>query len=453
VSTALGVASVSFVLVDLLNNGLIDHNIASNIGNDVLVSALSPDRIDSSQQSNGAKSQLNLFLYNITQNQGWRNVGYPSRNSNGDRIDNPPLAINLHYLLTAYGVEQFHAEILLGYAMQLFHETPFLPRDAIRKSLAAPSLVGAGQGLAPYMSNLFSSELAEQVEQIKIWPETLSTEEISRLWTAFQAKYRPTAAYQVSVVLIESRASTKSALPVLTRNIQAIPLRNPVIDQVLSQKNAASPADPDQMILPGYNLVLQGNSLKGQSTTFVIISGTAIIPPAATLKDTSITVPLPSSLLPGQQGAIVQQSVTYGTSGVLYPGFESNQVTFLLHPTILSVAAANTQGGGSNPRSGDLLLTVNPPIGPNQNVQIALNQYLTGSPPADEPLAYTIQVPPRVLLQSPPSSPPPPSPNIQASFDGILPGTYVVRIQVDGADSPLGVDANGFFATPQVNIP
>jgi hypothetical protein len=418
----------------------------------VVVSAVSPDRVDFAQQSTQAKSQLNLYLYNVTQNQGWRNVGYPSRNSNGDRIDNPPLAVNLHYLLSAYGMEPFHSEILLGYGMQLFHETPFLPRDAIRKSLAAPSLVAAGQGLPPFMSSLFTSELAEQVEQIKIWPETLSTEEISRLWTAFQAKYRPTAAYQVSVVLIESRATTKTAPPVIRRNVQAITLQKPRIDQILSQKTPADPPDPDQMIVAGYILVLRGSQLKGQNTT-VLLSGLQVVPPAASLQDISITFPLPAGLLAGPQSVQVLQSVTYVLNNQTYPGFESNQASFVLHPVIQSVSLANVQGSASDPRSGDLLLTVSPPVGPTQDVRVALNQYLTGSPPSDTPLAYTFQLPPRVQLQSPPSSVPPPSPNLQASFSGVLPGTYVVRVQIDGADSPLSADANGFFAFPQVTIP
>ena len=38
---------------------------------------------------------------------------------------------------------------------------------------------------------------------------------MSRLWTAIQAHYRPTAAYVVSVVLIEARQPTRQALPVL----------------------------------------------------------------------------------------------------------------------------------------------------------------------------------------------------------------------------------------------
>lgn len=40
---------------------------------------------------------------------------------------------------------------------------------------------------------------------------------MSRLWSAIQAHYRPTVAYVVSVVLIESRRPSRKALPVLSR--------------------------------------------------------------------------------------------------------------------------------------------------------------------------------------------------------------------------------------------
>src|ERR1043165_6593396 len=98
-SSALAIASVTAVLRDLLNNGLIDSNISSGIGN-VIVWTLSPDRIDIT--SNDQQSQLNLFLYQVTPNAAWRNAGLPARNANGERISNPPLALNLHCLLTAY---------------------------------------------------------------------------------------------------------------------------------------------------------------------------------------------------------------------------------------------------------------------------------------------------------------------------------------------------------------
>jgi len=161
-SNALAIASVTAVLKDLLNNGLIDHKVDASVG-EVIVSTLPPDRIDALDSQK--KSRLNLFMYQVTPNVGWRNVGLPARNGNGDRVRNPPLALDLHYLLSAYGAEELHAEILLGYGMQLFHETPVLTREAIRRSLAPPSPVTAGGDLPPAMAALFTSELADQVER------------------------------------------------------------------------------------------------------------------------------------------------------------------------------------------------------------------------------------------------------------------------------------------------
>lgn len=214
-STALAIASVTLVLKDLLNDGLINNKASGATAGEIEVSALPPDRIDVADTAQ--KSRLNLYMYQATSNQGWSNMGLPSRDSRGDGIANPPLALNLHYLLTAYGFGELQGEILLGYGMQLLHENPVLTRGAIKRSLTS---VNIPPGRLPEnLSALSTSELAEQIEQIKVTLEPTSTEEMSKLWTAFQAKYRPTAAYQVSVILIESRKPVRSPLPVLTRGI------------------------------------------------------------------------------------------------------------------------------------------------------------------------------------------------------------------------------------------
>jgi len=212
-SSPLALAAVTAVLRDLLNNGLIDHNITGALGNNVTVTAVPPDTI--AIDSTNARTQLNLFLYQVTPNAGWRNVGLPSRDERGTRLTNPPLALDLHYLLTAYGAAELHSEILLGYAMHLLHETPVLDRQAIRTALSGGTVDSSI--LPPAFQALAAADLADQVEQIKITPETLSTEEMSKLWSAIQGHYRPTAAYHLSVVLIESRRATRNALPVLTR--------------------------------------------------------------------------------------------------------------------------------------------------------------------------------------------------------------------------------------------
>ena len=75
---------------------------------------------------------------------------------------NQPLALDLHYLLTAYGAEDLHAELLLGYAMQLLHETPVLTRQSIRTALL-PSPVN-GSILPAALQALSASDLADQVD-------------------------------------------------------------------------------------------------------------------------------------------------------------------------------------------------------------------------------------------------------------------------------------------------
>src|ERR1700743_1751623 len=237
-STALAIASVTQVLKDLLNDGLINNDVTGTLGVNVKVTSLPPDRIDTTLASED--SQLNLFMYHTTTNMGWRNEGFPSLNAKGERISNPPLALDLHYLLSAYGSTELHPEILVGYGMQLLHETPVLTRDAIKTSLALNPSVPPAQ-LPQYLRMLSTSELADQIEQIKITPQALSTEEIYKLWAAFLTRYRPTSAYHVSVVLIESKKSTKAALPVLQRNNYIVPFQQPVINKVQSQSAEGAP--------------------------------------------------------------------------------------------------------------------------------------------------------------------------------------------------------------------
>lgn len=212
-SNALAIAGVTAVLRDLLNDGLINHNVSGVLGSTVLVSVLPPDRV----VAGGVEaSQLNLFLRQVTPNSGWRNEGMPSRDGSGrHRLSNPPLALDLHYLLSAYSGGDLHAEILLGYAMQLLHEAPVLTRQAIQTALAPSPGVGTALPLA--LRALADSGLESQLEQIRITPEYLNTEEMSKIWTAIQSHFRPTAAYVVSVVLIQARGPVRTPLPVLSR--------------------------------------------------------------------------------------------------------------------------------------------------------------------------------------------------------------------------------------------
>ncbi|MGB3656141.1 MAG: DUF4255 domain-containing protein [Rivularia sp. (in: cyanobacteria)] len=204
-SNALSIAAVTATIKNLLENGLVSDAIAASVG-DVLVSAIPPDKI---QVGTDERAQINLFLYHVTQN---RNVDWISRtsdNKDNPRSTNPPLALDLHYLLTAYGPKDFQSEILLGYAMQLLHSSPIIKFEVIESALKNSSQTSTSSVFSQALAGISVSDLARQIGQIKVSPEFLSMEDTSKIWSALQTNYRPSATYNASMVLIESGSTDK----------------------------------------------------------------------------------------------------------------------------------------------------------------------------------------------------------------------------------------------------
>ena len=411
-SNALAIASVTAVLKNLLTNGLIGSDSVASVG-DFSVTTLPPDRIRGEQATEA--SQLNLFLHQVTPNPGWRNAALPSRNSAGEPTTNPALALDLHYLLTAYGTENLASEILLGTAMQLLHETPALSREVIRTSLTHAGTAGLP---APVLQALAEAQLADQLEQIKITPEFLNTEEMSKLWTALGTHYRPSAAYQVSVVLIEGRRPLKPALPVRERNMYALPFQQP---RVVSVQAASGPGDS---ILPGGTILIKGLNLRGETTT-VLSDGFAVPVPASDVSPVQITVALPDTLRAGIHALQVANEFNLGTPPVPHRGIESNVAAFLLHPKITVPA----------PAAGSIAITFNPKVAKAQRVRLLLNE--TPAPANRPACAYSLSAPKDNGITDAAVED---TATISFPLTGVEAGDYFVRVQVDGAESALITD-------------
>ncbi|OUC11746.1 MAG: hypothetical protein B0A82_26520 [Alkalinema sp. CACIAM 70d] len=417
-SNALAIGAVTAVIKNLLENGLIRQGIPSILGGMPTITVLSPDPEGGGATNGQTVDRLNLFLYQTNPNPSWRNVGLPSRNSSGDRISNPPLALDLHYLITAYTKDAFHAEILLGHAMQLLHEMPVLSRDVIRSALR--NLASSSE---PAARALATSDLAEQLEQIKLSAQPMSTEEVSKLWSAIQTQYRPTVVYQASIVLIESQKSTKSALPVRERRLHIVPFEQPVIAAV-----------KPQIATPGSQLTLEGRNFRSQQVT-VNFGAVAIAPDR--LNDQEVQVTVPSNLSAGINTLQIQQLLDFGPDSGLHQGFESNLMPFVLAPKILQIAASE------GIRSGNVTVTVQviPIVRKNQQVTLFLNQQ-GGS------TGYSANLPPRDADSN----------QLSFTFPNVKAGQYLARLRVDGAASPLEIDDNPNSSTfnqyiqPSVNL-
>ena len=134
--------------------------------------------------------RVNLFLYRVTENPFLANQEIPGHGSTNG-YGHPPLSLNLHYLVTAYGltttagIDDPHddrtAQYLLGSTMRILHDLPILTRDLVNEP-----------------------ELNDAFEKAKLTLEPLTTEDVSKVWTALNRSYRLSAAYEASVVQIES---------------------------------------------------------------------------------------------------------------------------------------------------------------------------------------------------------------------------------------------------------
>ncbi len=412
-STALAVAAVTQALKNLLTDGVLDDEVAAQVG-DVSVTALPPDRVP--VDGADARSQLNLFLYQVIENAAWRNMGYPAFGSDGTRISNPPLALDLHYLLMAYGAQELHSEILLGYGMQVLHDTPQLSRDGLRAALAGVTPPDPN-ALPPQLRAIASSGLADQFELVKLTPEVLSTEEISRLWTAFGAKYRTSAAYVASCVLIQQTTPVAAAKRVAQANLQVQTFLNPQLDTLAPLLAAA-----------GDTLTLGGSQLWQPGVTTVQV-GTAASPLLAGAGATQLQVIVPDTVPAGVQPVYVVQAVDFGAQGGgLHPGVESNSIAFMLIPRFDPLP-------GNIARGDTLTLTVTPPVGIDQDVSVLFGEVAVAVPPRPEPAA-------------PPYTTTTISVIVPAS---LTPGPTLVQLSVDGAASAL-TPPGGPFTAPSIEV-
>lgn len=192
---ALHLASITAVLKHRLENGLVECGVPAAIGGDVIVSTQPPDRISTTTDE---RAQLNLFLYQAAPQTGLVGNGWRRGEGSGPSLA-PRLSLELYYLLTAYGAHDYQPEILLGYALQWLHQTPVLGAASMRAALVACAEAGAGRGLPRALVEPTLQALETFPVEMRLSLQFLSLEEMSKLWSALQARYRPSLVYKVSL--------------------------------------------------------------------------------------------------------------------------------------------------------------------------------------------------------------------------------------------------------------
>jgi hypothetical protein len=325
-----------------------------------------------------APGEVNIYLYQVTPNAALRNAELVVRRGDGTLIRRPQLALDLHYLLSFYGDD-------LKLIPQILMGATASMLHAQPHPAAEDIPSGEGHPFA-------ATGLDQQVERLRFVPMMLSHDELSKLWSIFfQVPYTLSLSYLCSVVLIEADLTPEPALPIRRADWIATPALPPQIEQV----------NP-QVVLPGGKITLRGRNLRKEDT--VRVAGRDTTPEAVAAG--ALVVPLPEGLAAGVHTVQVVR---------LPRGPASNTAAFVLQPVVREVQAD----------PGKLRLRVEPPVAPGQSVSVLLNE--VGS---NQPASAVL------VLRNPQGA------ELEVAVPTVAAGTYLVRVQVDGAASNLEVDAD-----------
>ncbi len=401
-SNYLAIATVTETLRHVLEHFL-QQDVSGATGTSVR-----PSGLNNTGTGNGLPAVgVNVCLYQIMPNATARNLDLPTRRSDASQVQRPRAAIDLHYMLSAYGAEAtLEPQRVIGSVIRTIHTYSFLSRDFIDEAVAGASF-------------LLNSDLSRDIELVKFTPLALTLDELSRVWSVyFQTSYALSVCYQASVVYLEDTSTPAAALPVRLPNIVTTPILVPSIDSISPQPATA-----------GALLTITGDNVGVAGPNIVIGDASPI--PATVVSSSEITFTLPPTTPAGVSALSIVQLVNFGTtaSPQLRPGVASSVAPMALAPTITSLNPPSVARGAK------LTVAFDTPIGRAQSVAL-----LVGS--------NAILLPGRLATD----------PATAQSFDFTIPadlptGTALVRLQVDGVESALTYDASvSSYTKPTVII-
>ena len=413
-SNFLTIATVTATLQQALQEALL---------NDVKEATVTTVRPDRDADSNQARA--NIYLYQVTPNAAFRNNDLPSRNSSGELVQRPRAALDLHYLISCYGEESdLQPQRLLGSIVRRLHEQPMLTRKMMQETIAA----------RPVLSK---SNLIEEVEHVKFTPSALTLEELSKLWSVFfQARYALSAAYQASIVFIDGEETPGTPLPVREPKVYVRPFHQPIIESIESEDGPRGP------VYSGGTLVIKGKRLQGDVTLVRISGQEGLLDPTQAKGGTSnnqISLQVPNGLPAGTHAVQVVHQIDMGDPAVPHSGVESNVAAFVLRPSI-EIEIGKTK------QATILTVSFTPKVQKGQRVLLALNEIPAKGKSAR---AYIVRAPKDNGIGDPDQFD---TKDIKFVVSDIPKADYLVRVQVDDAQSSVTTDKAGKYISPRITI-
>lgn len=185
--------------------------------------------------SSGTDARVNWFLYRIDPHPAYRNMEPPHTGWRTAR-GRPPLALQLHYLLTAFpggGATDGDQEQFSHGALA-----------AVMQALSANAVLGNSDPA-------LSAQAKPLVEPLRISMDALDLEALSKLWTAASQPMRLSVGYEVSLVTIDALEKHVAGPPVRERRVAVAPTRGPRLVDITPQRASAG----GQFVVTGEGLL------------------------------------------------------------------------------------------------------------------------------------------------------------------------------------------------------
>lgn len=416
VSNTLAIAAVTSTMRHVLHESLGGAEPGAVGGADV--TTLRPSDLATEAVLDDGAAGLNVYLYQVTPNHAWDLHDLPTRHSSGTLARPPLAALDLHYLVTAYGDDSaLEPQRLLARGALALSATPVFTRPVI-----TAAVVKYGLGDTAFLAD---SDLADQSELVKVSPAPLSLEEVSKLWGAFSTPYLLSVGYTATVVLLETYAVPHAALPVARRALDVRPLHRPEIADV----TVASGGPP----VTGATLVVAGSSLLG-AHTFVTVGEHRITPePESTTTQVRCVIPpgVPAGLRALRILDVVPADPASGSPERI--SAQSGSWPWAVVPTVGAVSVAG----------GTVRIPVTPQIRAAQRVSVTFGRLAGGAP--GDPEVLGVAVPPVDEASAPLAT-------VEIPVADLGSGTWLVRIEVDGVASHPSMSGDTYDG-PAVTLP
>ena len=212
--------------------------------------------------------------------------------------------------------------------------------------------------------------------------------------------------------------------------MRALPGGRPVVERVLGQPADGPPVEgpvpSDQAV------VVEGSNLAG-AAVWVQFGDTVV--PAEQVRDDRVLLHPPDTLPAGVYPLRIRQDVKADATTTLVRVLESNAVPFVRQPR---VTEATLDAGGP---AVEVHLDV--PVGDRARVRLLLDEL--GVPAGGTAHGYEFDAPYPLTGRPDPRA-------VRIPIAGVVPARYLVRVEVDGAQSGLQQDQSGVFSGPVVDL-